>query len=41
VIGLRGAGGKSLHRENGRSYPLKIDLEKSMGRIERVVSMVR
>lgn len=37
AIGFRTAGEKFLHRENGPSYPLKIDLEKSMARMERIL----
>ncbi len=37
AIGFRSSGKKFLHRENGPSYPMKIDLEKSMRRIERVL----
>ena len=40
AMGFRSAGKKFLHRENGPSYPLKIDLEKSMRRIERVLFTV-
>lgn len=40
AIGFRSAGEKFLHRENGPSYPMKIDLDKSMGRIERVLFTV-
>ena len=37
AIGFRTCGEKFLHRENGPSYPLKVDLEKSMSRIERIL----
>lgn len=36
-MGFRASGEKFLHRENGPSYPMKIDLEKSRRRIERVL----
>ena len=39
-MGFRSAGEKFLHRENGPSYPMKIDLEKSRRRIERVLFTV-
>lgn len=37
AIGFRTCGDKFLHRENGPSYPLKVDVEKSMSRIERIL----
>ena len=37
ALGFRRAGAKFLHRENGPSYPLKVDMVKYKGRIERVL----
>jgi predicted GNAT family N-acyltransferase len=39
-MGFRKSGEKFLHRENGPSYPMKIDLEKSQRRIERILFTV-
>ena len=40
AIGFGDAGEKFLRRENGPSYPMKINLEKSMSRIDRFLFTV-
>ena len=37
ALGFRRAGAKFLHRENGPSLPMKVDMVKYKGRIERVL----